>query len=183
MLLKQIFTSAVVSLIVFSSNVVVASPLPIPGTDVYNVAPVAAPAIPTVEEVMHHLKVEPNESIFYSCDLNNQGTCKQAKAWADKHEPKYKVLGQLWIDKRYPDPWQVEREVSKKFFDVASEAMARMSAGTAYVVLGPWKQKDGKDWYDGSVWARKEWPELEKNKAVTSVIRVNPVTGETIKIK
>jgi len=182
MLLKQIFTSAIVSLIVLSSNVVVASPLPIPGTDVYNVA-AAPPAIPTVEEVMHHLKVDPNESIFYSCDLDNQGTCKQAKAWAKDHEPKYKVLGQLWTDKKYPDPWQVDEATSKKFFDVASEAMARMSAGTVYVVLGPWKQKDGKDWYAQSVWARKEWPELEKNKAVTSVIRVNAATGATIKIK
>ena len=193
MLLKQAFASAIISFFIFSSDVV-GSPLPVPDIDVDHVfdhppgsghphSSNHPPPIPTLSEMMHHLNIHRDESMFHTCDLNKQGTCKDTRKWAKDHHPTYKVLGQLWIDQDYQKPWHVEEEASKKFFDVASQAMARMSSGTVYVVMGPWKQKDGKDWYDQSVWARKEWPELEKNKEVKSVIRVNPATGETIDIK
>lgn len=187
MLAIQLLCSTLLSLSIFSS-IAVAAPLPVLETDIQNVVarsppPQTPPAVPTRAEVEKHLKVPAGESLFYSCDLDNQGTCKQAKDWAKKHHPDLKVLAKLWVDSRYPDTWQADAHVSKQFWDVASEAMAAMSSGTVYVVLGPWKEANGKDWHSGSVWARKEWPALEANSAVTSVIRVNAATGATIKIK
>ena len=183
MLVIQILLSALFSLTIFSSWTV-AAPLPVPEPEAQNlVARSPPPPIPTLEQIKQQLNVPPGESLFYSCDKNNLGSCKQAKEWAKKNHPSLKVLTQLWVNRRYPDTWQADPHVSKNFWDVASQAMAEKSSGTVYVVLGPWKSSDGKDWWAGSVWARKEWPALIANRAVTSVIRVDAATGATIKIK
>ncbi|KJA14182.1 hypothetical protein HYPSUDRAFT_220613 [Hypholoma sublateritium FD-334 SS-4] len=186
MLAIQILLSTLLSLSVFSS-VVVAAPLPVLENEVQNFVARAhpPPPVPSLSEIEKHLNVPAGESLFYSCDQEKppQGTCKQAKEWAKKNHPSLKVIGQLWVKSSYPDPWQQDEHIAKQFWDVASEAMAVKSAGTVYVVLPPWAHPDGKDWYTGSVWARKEWPALETNHAVTSVIRVNAATGATIKIK
>ncbi|KAF9535936.1 hypothetical protein CPC08DRAFT_93900 [Agrocybe pediades] len=129
------------------------------------------------------MNVLPNTSLFYSCNELGEGSCKQARDWAKAKHPEYKVLAQMWKNSAYPNPWQTDEPTSKAFFDVASQAMAELSSGKVYVILGPWTQADGKDWYAGSVWARKEWPALLSNSAATPIIRVNAATSAEIKIK
>ncbi|KJA14180.1 hypothetical protein HYPSUDRAFT_220611 [Hypholoma sublateritium FD-334 SS-4] len=186
MLVIQTLFSTLLSLSLFSS-IAVAAPLPVLDNKVQNVFALAnaPPPLPTRAEVEKQLNVPAGDSLFYSCDNVDppQGTCKQARDWAKANHPNLKVLSQLWINSSYPNPWQQDEQISKQFWDIASEAMAAKSAGTVYVVLPPWKQADGKDWYAGSFWARKEWPVLQSNSAVTAVIRTNAATGATIKIK
>ncbi|KJA14179.1 hypothetical protein HYPSUDRAFT_220610 [Hypholoma sublateritium FD-334 SS-4] len=186
MLVIQTLLSTLLSLSVFSS-IAVAAPLPVLENEVQNVFALVdkPPPLPTLEDVENQLNVPAGESLFYSCDNEDpaQGTCKQAKEWAKENHPDLKVLSQLWINSSYPDPWQTDEQISTKFWDIASKAMAVKSSGTVYVVLPPWESADGKDWYDSSYWARIEWTELQSNGAVTSVIRVNAATGATIRIK
>ncbi|KAF9553422.1 hypothetical protein CPC08DRAFT_822298 [Agrocybe pediades] len=183
MLAIRVFYSAILSLFFFSSGVWT-TPLPVPRTvDGDVLLSRNHPPIPSLAEMETHLHVPADASLFYSCDQLGQGTCKQAKTWAKTNHPTYKVLGQMWTNSNYPTPWQADPAVSKQFFDVASQAMAELSSGTVYVVLGPWTHADGKDWYDQSVWARMEWPALEANHNVKTIYRVNAATGVTIKIK
>ncbi|KAF9556125.1 hypothetical protein CPC08DRAFT_725942 [Agrocybe pediades] len=181
MLAIQAFLSAFFSFLIFSAGIHAATSVSNVGADGFAVRSVQV--VPTVAEVKTHLKVPPDTSLFYSADLSNQGTCKQAKDWAKLNHPTYKVLAQLWIDPNYPAAFQADVTTSKQFFDVASQAMAELSSGTVYAVLCPWVNPDGKDWYAGSVWARVEWPALLANANVKTVVRINSATGAEIKIK
>ncbi|KAF4621995.1 hypothetical protein D9613_009560 [Agrocybe pediades] len=180
MLAIQVFYSALISLFVLSSGIF-ATPLPVAKAGLDELVVREPPPIPSLAEVKAKLDVLPNTSLFYSSH-KGIGTDEQAKAWAKEYHPEYKILAQMWKDPAYPNPWATDPATSKKFFDVASQAMAELSSGKVYVFQGPWTQADGKDWYAGSTWARKEWPALLLNKAVTSIIRVNAVNPE-IKIK
>ncbi|KAF4622345.1 hypothetical protein D9613_009565 [Agrocybe pediades] len=182
MLAIQIFYSALISLFVLSSGIF-ATPLPVAKVGLDELVVRAPPPIPSLAEVKAQMNVLPNTSLFYSCNELGEGSCRQAREWARKNKPEYKVLAQMWKNPAYPNPWQTDEATSKAFFDVASQAMAELSAGTVYVILGPWTQPDGKDWYSGSVWARKEWPALLPNTRATPIIRVNAATGATIRIK
>ncbi|KAF4622004.1 hypothetical protein D9613_009569 [Agrocybe pediades] len=180
MLAIQVFYS-LISLLFLSSGILAT---PLPSSKVYlNELVVRAPPIPSLAEVKAQMNVLPNTSLFYSCNDLGEGSCRQARDWARKNHPEYKVLAQLWKNPSYPNPWQVDPDTSKAFFDVASQAMAELSAGKVYVILGPWTQPDGKDWYAGSYWAREEWPALLANSRANPVVRVNAATGATIKIK
>ncbi|KAF9552380.1 hypothetical protein CPC08DRAFT_714659 [Agrocybe pediades] len=182
MLAIQIFYSALISLFVLSSRII-ATPLSVSKVELNEIFVRVAPPIPSVAEVKAQLNVRPNTSLFYSCNELGAGSCRQAREWARRYKPKYKVLAQMWRNPAYPNPWQTDEATSKAFFDVASQAMAELSAGKVFVILGPWTRRDGKDWWSGSVWARKEWPALLHNSRVTTVTRVNPVNGHTIRIK
>ena len=134
------------------------------------------PAVPDVEEIKKHLDVAKDISLFYS---GPGGYAKIARDWAKSKNNQYKILGQLWKDARYPDPWQNDPDASEKFFNLASQALAGLSSGTVYVILP--SDTKGKDWKVGTVWDKYEWPSLTPD--VTKVIRVNPDNDneETIK--
>ncbi|KAK7451688.1 hypothetical protein VKT23_012366 [Stygiomarasmius scandens] len=142
------------------------------------------PAVPGTAEIKTHLSVAPDTSLFYSASNGQppEGSARQASEWAKKKKNGYKILARMWKDSNYQNTWQNDATLSKEFFDNASEAMAELSSGTVYVMLPPSTQADGKDWWSGSVWARKEWPALQNNPAVTKVIRIDPAGNEkTIK--
>lgn len=134
------------------------------------------PPLPDVDEIKNHLNVAKDISLFYS---GPGSYAKQARTWARNKSNGYKVLGQLWKDSSYQDPWQNDPDLSVKFFNRASQAMAELSAGTVYVMLP--SDTKGVDWKTGTVWDAYEWPNL--GSGVSEVIRVNPDNDneETIK--
>ncbi|KAF4622106.1 hypothetical protein D9613_009532 [Agrocybe pediades] len=185
MLAIQAFLSAFFSFLIFSAGIHAA---PISNVEAGNIpvrsGSAAKVVVPTLAQMRTKLDVRPNTSLFYSSDLDGKGTCDQAKAWAAKHPGKnYKVLEQLWKDPNYPHPFEKsDPAIRKEFFDVASKAMAELSEGTVHVVLCPWDGSKTKDWYKESVWNRMEWPTLQDNKKVKTVIRVNPDNDAEVKI-
>lgn len=125
------------------------------------------PPVPSVDEIKPNLNVPAGVSLFYS---GPGGYAKQARTWARNQKNGYKVLGQLWKDSSYPDKWQSDQDTSTKFFNVASQAMAELSAGTVYVMLP--SDTTGTKWKADTVWDKYEWPNLASS--VERVIRINP---------
>ncbi|KAI9784926.1 MAG: hypothetical protein M1816_000562 [Peltula sp. TS41687] len=126
----------------------------------------ATPPLPTLAECKQQLNVAKDNSLFYS---GPGGFAKKAKKWATDNKPGYKILGQQWKDTKWQDQWQNDEDVSFKFFDLASQAMAELSTGTVYVMLP--SDTSGTDWWKGTVWDRAEWPNI---KHADRIIRVNP---------
>ncbi|KAI0172912.1 hypothetical protein GGR52DRAFT_428207 [Hypoxylon sp. FL1284] len=133
------------------------------------------PPVPTVEQCKEQLNVAPNTSMFYSGP--GSYAAKALKAINDSNGRPYlegyKLLSRMWKDSKFPDQWQDDAAASKEFFDNASQAMAELTSGTAYVML---PQDEGTNWYSGSVWDRKEWPNIPED---VRVIRINPNNLDT----
>lgn len=136
----------------------------------------ANPPLPSIQDIKDHLNVPKDVSLFYS---GPGGYAKKARDWAKKKNSGYKILGQLWTDPNYQSKWQNDEDLSKQFFNLASQAMAELSDGIVYVMLPD--DTKGTDWNKDTVWAKYEWPNL--GSAVTKVVRVNPDNDnqETIK--
>jgi len=56
----------------------------------------------------------------------------------------------------------------KQFWENASQALAEEAKDTVYVLL---PKGSGDDWLKTTVWARKEWPNLNQAK---KIVRINP---------
>ena len=143
------------------------------------------PPLPTAEELKNKLRVE--KSLFYTGrDQDGRVTSKTAHKWG-KDNGNYKILEDSWN----PDGWPSIKDANgnynnkwgKLFFDPASQAFAEKSKGTVYVMLpqGIGGEKD--DWDTKSVWARVEWPALQKNTAVEKVIRIDHDGKNQVTIK
>jgi len=136
--------------------------------------------VPSAADLVQHLNVAKDTSLFYSSNdkIPPEGTAKEAKAWAKAHAAAYKILGQLWKVSSYPDQFQNDVAISKDFFNKASQAMAEASSGTVYVMLPPFTKGKETEWYSESVWAKYEWPALQKNANVKTVIRVDSANNQ-----
>lgn len=134
------------------------------------------PPLPSIKDIQDHLNVPKDVSLFYS---GPGGYAKKARDWAKRSNSGYKILAQLWTDSKYQDKWQDDPDLSKQFFNLASQAMAELSSGIVYVML-PSKTK-GTDWQKDTVWDKYEWPNLPS--AVTEVIRINPDNDDQETIK
>lgn len=143
----------------------------VPGLGAQSVAP-----LPSVDEVKKHLNLAKDTSLFYS-GPGSYG--RKAKAWAKGKSNGYKILGELWKDSSYPDQWQNDAAASLDFFNIASQAMAEASSGTAYVMLP--SDTKGTEWKKETVWDKYEWPNL--GSGITKVVRVNPDNDDQETIK
>lgn len=133
-----------------------------------------APPLPSIDEIKQQLSVGKDTSLFYS---GPGGYNRKARDWAKKKKNGYKILAQNWKDASWQDKWQNDENASVKFFDLASTAMAELSAGIVYVMLP--SDTKGTNWQSDTVWDRAEWPYLrmekgKENPNVEKIIRVNP---------
>lgn len=90
------------------------------------------PPLPTIDEIKQQLSVAKDTSLFYS---GPGGYAGKARTWAKNNNKAYKILAQNWKSGNWQDKWQNDEAVSAKFFNLASTAMAQLSAGTVYVML------------------------------------------------
>ena len=132
------------------------------------------PPLPTIDEIKQQLSVAKDTSLFYS---GPGGYAGKARTWAKNNNKAYKILAQNWKSGNWQDKWQNDEAVSAKFFNLASTAMAQLSAGTVYVMLP--SDTKGTNWQSGTVWDSAEWPYLrmekdKENPNVEKIIRVNP---------
>ena len=136
------------------------------------------PPLPTVDECKAQLNLAKDTSLFYA---GPNGYAKKAREWikADQSRKNYQIMGQKWKDSSWQNQWQKDPDISKKFFDICSQAMAEGSSGTVYVMLP--SDTKGKDWHKGTVWDEYEWPHL--GSGVSKVIRVNPDNNDQETIK
>ena len=134
--------------------------------------------VPSVQELKTKLmRVVPNKSLFFSGPTING---VQYKTKAGKYAAKHglKVIEDLFSNPETFAPFdyglRLDMPVAdkNKFWDNASQAMAELSEGTAYVLL-PKEMEKGK-YFAGTVWERIESKALENNPKVTTLIHVNP---------
>ncbi|KAI4859379.1 hypothetical protein F4820DRAFT_439979 [Hypoxylon rubiginosum] len=144
--------------------------------DIRGIADKRAPPLPTVEECKAQLNVASDSTLFYSGPSGYAGKARQAIKARD-YLKAYKILGQMWKNPSWQNQWQNDEQASKDFFDICSQALAEASSGTVYVLL---PEDKARNWQSGTVWDRKEWPNIPSN---AKVIRINPdnETQETIK--
>ncbi|KAI1413165.1 hypothetical protein F5Y13DRAFT_189527 [Hypoxylon sp. FL1857] len=122
---------------------------------------------PTVDQCTSQLNVPRDTTVFYSGGPDFYQ--KAIEAVNNRRYLKgYQIMAQKWKDPDWLEAWQVDPELSKRFWDVCSEALAMATSGTAYVLL---PTGTGISWNDGTVWDRKEWPNIPEG---VTVIRINP---------
>lgn len=123
--------------------------------------------VPSVEEIKEHIKMPDSSCLFYS---GPGGYHQKALDWRFKSKKlQWRTLSLKWSTEGYDDQFLGE-PVKRKEFDVrASQAMAEMCTGTAYVMLP--SDTKGTDWSEDTVWNKYEWPNLKK---VTTVLRISP---------
>lgn len=155
----HLLKTAIVGLLAIGS---LANPLPVEEDDAASLdiriralgKRATTPPLPTVDECKAQLTVAKDTSLFYS---GPGGYAKKARdAIKDPKRPylsKYKILGQMWKDPAWQNQWQNDEDASVKFFDICSQAMAKASTGTVYVIL---PEDTGTNWKAGTVWAREE---------------------------
>ncbi|KAG5652835.1 hypothetical protein H0H81_003459 [Sphagnurus paluster] len=133
--------------------------------------------VPTVEELKTKLQVPSSGGLlFYSGPGGFIGP-----ATVRAQQMGLKVLEDSWIDKTYPDEYQKKLSPAdlKIFWDHASQAFAELASGTIYVLLPDYTTLQS--FFPTSVWARVEWPTLEKNANVTKVLMIFPGIAVPIK--
>ncbi|KAL4905217.1 hypothetical protein BDW74DRAFT_178220 [Aspergillus multicolor] len=139
-------------------------------TTVCKRADAACERVSQIAEIKTHLDVQRDTCLFYS-GRGEYGP--KAYKWR-KGEGRggYKVLSQMWDkdSKKWPGQYRATEESSALMDERASQAVAVLCSGTVYVILP--SDTRGTDWYEGSVWAKYEWPNLGPD--VTKVVRVNP---------
>lgn len=131
-------------------------------------APAQNPAdiVPSVEQLQKLLVIEPSTSLFYSGykTLHDRTWLDWAKSWRSKTKTNYLTIDEM---------------LGNTFWKRASEAMAKNTQGTAYVVLPRQSCLNAStDWYPNSVWNNIEFKALKDNPKVDKLIRVEPFTGE-----
>lgn len=121
-------------------------------------------SVPTVEDFVGMFKghVKTDQSLFWCLPRNSK---TKAKKYAKKNNlfTVSSYLDRDLLDKAN----KATREVYVEFWDRASQAFAQVVSGKVYVLLPPLDHNDAhkaKNWYEGCVWARIEWPELRKNQ-------------------
>lgn len=121
-------------------------------------------SVPTVEDFVGMFKghVKTDQSLFWCLPRNSK---TKAKKYAKKNNlfTVSSYLDRDLLDKAN----KATREVYVEFWDRASQAFAQVVSGKVYVLLPPLDRNDAhkaKNWYEGCVWARIEWPELRKNQ-------------------
>ncbi|KAF5376869.1 hypothetical protein D9615_007262 [Tricholomella constricta] len=129
----------------------------------------AVSTAPSVQELKKHLSVSPSKVLFYS---GPGGYIDRARARAAKMG--LKILEDSWKVKTYPDTFQASLSPAEmsKFWDNASQALAELSSGTIYVLVP--EDTVGTNFFSKAIWARIEWPSLQKNSAVAKVVKIFP---------
>ncbi|MCJ1479493.1 hypothetical protein MMC13_008179 [Lambiella insularis] len=124
-------------------------------------------SVPTVADIEKQLHFAKNQALFWSGDRN------EAAAYAKKNGLKtmdMAISGETpWNTKWLQDP-----KIKDDYWDRASTAMVNVVSDAVYVML-----RGGKSdpiTHPGTVWTRKEWPDIKagKNHKIEKVIRVNP---------
>ncbi|KAI6080858.1 hypothetical protein F4821DRAFT_275617 [Hypoxylon rubiginosum] len=124
-------------------------------------------APPTVDACKAQLKVPPDTTLFYSGGPTYYQMAIDAintREYLDGYE----IMAQKWRDETWKDPWLVDEDLSRQFWDICSRALAEATSGVAYVLL---PKGTGTHWANGTVWDRMEWPNIADEVAV---IRINP---------
>ncbi|KAF8060772.1 hypothetical protein FPV67DRAFT_1705482 [Lyophyllum atratum] len=138
----------------------------------------AALAVPSVQEMKSHLSISPNKVLFYSGPGGYIDLARKKAASMG-----LRILEDSWKDKKFPDKYQAGLGPAEmqKFWDNASQALAQASSGTVHVLLPA--DTVGTNFFKGAIWARIEWGALQRNGAVTKVIKINPDNKEEEVIK
>ncbi|PVI04900.1 hypothetical protein DM02DRAFT_624681 [Periconia macrospinosa] len=130
-------------------------------------SPTPAIKLATIADCKAQMTVGKDTTLFYSVVRS-----QVARDTIEKYPylKNYVTLRSRWKNPKWPDQFTVgvSDTTAKKFWDTASQALAEMSSGTAYVLLPAGK---GTEWKKGTVWDRVEWPNLPKG---LKVIRINP---------
>ena len=130
------------------------------------------------ERVYKALKSKRDEAIFFSncASFKNGGEYRRsvdvAKEYAETN--KGTTMGMLLSDCDDGDmeEWDPHNSQSRSTWTDASRAFAEQASGDVRVIMRPPLRK-------GNIFETVEFPTLKKNQRVTSVVAVNPDTGET----
>lgn len=129
------------------------------------------------EKVYMALKSKRDEAIFFSncASFKNDGEYRRsvdvAKEYAETN--KGTTMGMLLSDCDDGDmeEWDPHNSQSRSTWTDASRAFAEQASGDVRVIMRPPLRK-------GNIFETVEFPTLKKNQRVTSVVAINPDTGE-----
>jgi len=135
-----------------------------------------ARACPTVTDLVPHLQARGlgGNTVFYTKPMTNQ----QAQAFAATLHPPGQGFFSLvsfddrmaWIDQcNEPGPGQNKEGEQNKLTPRISQALAQGATGTAYILISAGADINA----PGSIWGNVEFPTLQRNPAITEVIRVD----------
>lgn len=125
-----------------------------------------AATVPNVDEIKQHFKDSalPSKGLFWSSAGTKGDWEYLSNAYALRPNVKRLTLDLLWKDEWYEQQTDNKTRTADEihtFWDRASEAMADLNSGVAYVLLPP--TTNPTDWPSYSTWARVEYPTLTKS--------------------
>jgi hypothetical protein len=134
--------------------------------------------LPTVQDIMVVLNNPQGKYIFYA---GPGGYTGKATTWINKQNEgsNAAMQGYLKLDQMLPpgyeDKWGGgDANPNVDFWERASEAMAKKSEGTVYVIMPSDTMGQGTAWWKSSVWNRIEYNNLDLGGKVTKLIKINP---------